>query len=436
MRRYATNSIWIHMMMAWLHAFVAIVGCLRVGGQARTLSQCASSSHRQASANRARGSDVFPAGAQGLQRRAVVAARLFGTPRAVDQDLAEISGRMLIVGDGDFSFARALAKVSGSPSDLIATSLDSRESLLAKYGRQAGNNVQWLAAQGCRVEHGVDATSLALSLPPDEREFSAVIFQHPILDIHLHEQIQPNLMGSFGLSDRECDAIWALSGDMSTRDGYIIGNRLLLLDFLLSAQPLLTTPDGEVKITIKDVPPYSQWRVADLELYSPLVLKRTETFCNDDYPGYETLQVQKRTPFPSGLSTTYVFGFPDSASRGHASGRRARAPTAPCHQARAPGSDADGHLQGHERASLLCCELCGKVFTSEADQLKHRSSRKHRQLADLEAAWARTLQVRHDFFGIGADSEPEGSAGLQEQTRARARESLLTALMMRENRWH
>ena len=232
----------------------------------------------------------------------------------------------------------------------------------------------------------MDATSLALSLPPDEREFSAVIFQHPILDIHLHEQIQPNLMGSFGLSDRECDAIWALSGDMSTRDGYIIGNRLLLLDFLLSAQPLLTTPDGEVKITIKDVPPYSQWRVADLELYSPLVLKRTETFCNDDYPGYETLQVQKRTPFPSGLSTTYVFGFPDSASRGHASGRRARAPTAPCHQARAPGSDADGHLQGHERASLLCCELCGKVFTSEADQLKHRSSRKHRQLADLEVA--------------------------------------------------
>ena len=125
------------MMMAWLHAFVAIVGCLRVGGQARTLSQCASSSHRQASANRARGSDVFPAGAQGLQRRAVVAARLFGTPRAVDQDLAEISGRMLIVGDGDFSFARALAKVSGSPSDLLATSLDSRESLLAKYGIRA-----------------------------------------------------------------------------------------------------------------------------------------------------------------------------------------------------------------------------------------------------------------------------------------------------------
>ena len=262
--------------------------------------------------------------------------------------------------------------------------------------------MEWLAAQGCRVEHGVDATSLVMSLPSDEREFSEVIFQHPILDIHLHEQIQPDLMASFGLSDRERDAIWALSGDVSTRDGYVIGNRLLLLDFLLSAQPLLTTPDGEVKITIKDVPPYSQWRVADLALYSPLVLKRTETFCNRDYPGYQTLQVQKRTPFPSGLSTTYVFGFSDASSgRGQDPGRRAgaltaptasiapTAPTAPCHEARAPRapeSHVDAHVGGHERASLLCCQLCGKRFTSEADALKHRSSRKHRQLADLEVA--------------------------------------------------
>ena len=54
-----------------------------------------------------------------------------------------------------------------------------------------------------------------------------------------------------------------------------------VLDFLLSAESLLRKSDGEIRVTVKDVHPYTLWRVARLQLWSqPLVLKRKEAFIN------------------------------------------------------------------------------------------------------------------------------------------------------------
>ena len=47
---------------------------------------------------------------------------------------------------------------------------------------------------------------------------------------------------------------------MSAKEDYIIANRLLVLDFLLSAQKFLREPEGEIKVTVKDVHPYTLWR--------------------------------------------------------------------------------------------------------------------------------------------------------------------------------
>jgi len=47
-----------------------------------------------------------------------------------------------------------------------------------------------------------------------------------------------------------CEYVDALLAITSTRDGYIILNRLLILDFLVSAQPLLKE-QGEIKVRQK-----------------------------------------------------------------------------------------------------------------------------------------------------------------------------------------
>lgn len=66
--------------------------------------------------------------------------------------------RVLLVGEGDFSFALSLTATIGGNS-LVATSLDSRDEVLSKYGASAQQNIRALSAAGARVYHGVDATS-------------------------------------------------------------------------------------------------------------------------------------------------------------------------------------------------------------------------------------------------------------------------------------
>jgi hypothetical protein len=90
----------------------------------------------------------------------------------------------LIVGDGNFSFACALlriGKLPHTPCRLTATSYDTKEVLIAKYGEHAARNVRKLEESGCCVMCGVDATNLAASFPQD-CIFDEIIFQHPLLD--------------------------------------------------------------------------------------------------------------------------------------------------------------------------------------------------------------------------------------------------------------
>ena len=279
--------------------------------------------------------------------------------------------RVLVVGDGNFSFSRALAQMKAlaqPPTGITATSLDSQDDLLAKYGPPAEIHVADLLRLGCTVKHGVDATVLS-ELFPEGRSFDQIIFQHPILDIRRFEESGAGTETHAAQGAREEEAVLALVAGISVRDGYIIANRLLLLDFLLSAGELLALPDGEITLTVKDVPPYDKWDVARLEEHtdSSLVLKRTEPFDKDQYPGYETMQVQNNVPFPSAQSTSFIFGLPDAAGT----------------EALAKSSGRSGTknkaMQGAHK-----CLLCNKAFTSETDLAKHHSSRKHREAAALE----------------------------------------------------
>lgn len=83
-----------------------------------------------------------------------------------------LSGRVLVLGDGDFSFSRALATqnsrngtVKAAGTHITATSLDSKKEVEAKY-RGAKSNLEALmqVQRGVHVKvcHGIDATNLSV----------------------------------------------------------------------------------------------------------------------------------------------------------------------------------------------------------------------------------------------------------------------------------
>ena len=90
--------------------------------------------------------------------------------------------RVLLVGEGDFTFALALATVSPELS-LTATGFDAREALVAKY-RDAPHTLRKLEARGARVVHGVDATRLG---DFEGGGFDEVVFSHPHLGVEDQE---------------------------------------------------------------------------------------------------------------------------------------------------------------------------------------------------------------------------------------------------------
>lgn len=71
---------------------------------------------------------------------------------------------VLLVGEGDFSFAVSIIQQNYIlPSNLVASSFDSREKAFEKYSSVA-ENIELLEAKGVKVVFEVDATNLAKSL--------------------------------------------------------------------------------------------------------------------------------------------------------------------------------------------------------------------------------------------------------------------------------
>jgi len=86
-------------------------------------------------------------------------------------------GQLLVVGDGDFSFAKGLVKHLGGDGDgLVLTSYDSLKAVAYKYNTAKGN-IDACQKAGAEVMHGVDATKLKQAFP--SRKFDRIIFNFP-----------------------------------------------------------------------------------------------------------------------------------------------------------------------------------------------------------------------------------------------------------------
>lgn len=90
----------------------------------------------------------------------------------------ESSDTLLLVGEGDFSFACSIVRQSLiNPANLISTSYDSKEELLEKYPN-VQENLNYLEEEGVKVLNDVDATNMVqtLKLPTNAKKGSVGLF--------------------------------------------------------------------------------------------------------------------------------------------------------------------------------------------------------------------------------------------------------------------
>ncbi|XP_057757803.1 uncharacterized protein At4g26485-like isoform X2 [Arachis stenosperma] len=165
--------------------------------------------------------------------------------------------RILLVGEGDFSFSLSLATAFGSAHNLVATSIDSQENIVKKYSNGI-NNVRELEERGCLVLYGVDAKEMS---------------QH------------------FFLKTQRL-------------------NKRLVKGFLSNAKILVRKEGGEIHVTHKEGDPYSKWGLVKKAEKRGLVLQQAVPFFKDDYPGYDNKRAHGKlcdASFPIGESNTYKF---------------------------------------------------------------------------------------------------------------------------------
>ncbi|KAK8705816.1 hypothetical protein V6N13_049405 [Hibiscus sabdariffa] len=196
--------------------------------------------------------------------------------------------RILLVGEGDFSFSLSLANAFASASNICASSLDSYDVLKKKY-RNAASNLGELEKLGATLLHEVDATRMKRHADLAKQKFDRIIFNFP------HA-------GFYGKED-------------SPR--MIRMHKNLVEGFFRSASGMLRA-NGEIHVNHKTKTPFSLWNLEKLASESSLVLVRCVDFNIQDYPGYHNKRGDGSrcdSPFPLGESSTFKFRFRPRATK-------------------------------------------------------------------------------------------------------------------------
>ncbi|KAL0443236.1 UNVERIFIED_CONTAM: Heavy metal-associated isoprenylated plant protein 41 [Sesamum latifolium] len=187
--------------------------------------------------------------------------------------------RILLVGEGDFSFSTCLAKAFGLASNIIATSLDSKAFLKKNY-QNAQSNINELRIRGCKVMHGIDATEMATHELLGHLTFDRIIFNFPFAGFF------KNL----------------------PRQSQLRRHRRLVSLFLKNAKEMISE-EGEIHISHKTNDFHIEWKLEAVASSHRLRLIEAVNFNHLDYPGYNTkCGFGGDNNFNCNPSKTYKFG--------------------------------------------------------------------------------------------------------------------------------
>ncbi|PKU79347.1 uncharacterized protein At4g26485-like [Dendrobium catenatum] len=169
------------------------------------------------------------------------------------------SHRILLVGEGDFSFSACLAKAFGSAKNMIATSYDNLDKLLEKH-LTARSHLDDLKGLGCTLLHGINVKDMHEDSFLKAQRFDRIIFNFPHAGHY--------------------------SGLREIYDEVILMHQKLLSDFFSSARCLLNE-NGEIHVSHRNDYPYYKWDITSLAKERGMFLKDMVKFQKEDYPGYE-----------------------------------------------------------------------------------------------------------------------------------------------------
>ncbi|XP_042007514.1 uncharacterized protein At4g26485-like [Salvia splendens] len=167
--------------------------------------------------------------------------------------------KILLVGEGDFSFSACLALAFGSAANIIASSLDSHAFLKEHY-RNAMSNIEELRRREGKVMHGINAKKMANHELLGKLKFDRIIYNFPYA-------------GFFGKS--------------VPKESQLSRHRKLVSKFLMNAKNMLSE-NGEIHITHKTNGFHADFKVESLASSHGLKLIEAVKFKCGDYPGYNT----------------------------------------------------------------------------------------------------------------------------------------------------
>ncbi|KAJ9451028.1 25S rRNA (uridine-N(3))-methyltransferase [Diplonema papillatum] len=165
---------------------------------------------------------------------------------------------LLLIGEGDFSFTRALVELRGHGGGIVSTSLDTLEQVHKKYPGSP-ERLAALAQQGVVVLHGVDGANLSEceAIAGSGASIDNIVFNFPHLGCGVKDKARNVRM-----------------------------HQKLLRAFFESAKNFIDEETGEIHVAVKKGEPYDSWKLVNMAKDAGLVLKTTLPFDASMFPGY------------------------------------------------------------------------------------------------------------------------------------------------------